>query len=127
MLEMNLDLNEKETIEFNLENGSTSGTSNYEELKNKPSINGNELVGNKTTEELGILNDVEEYIKENKADFKGEPGEQGLPGEPGVQGEPGYTPVRGTDYWTSEDINVIETYINNSIDAKITNELESDF
>ena len=80
MLEMNLDLNEKETIEFNLENGSTSGTSNYEELKNKPSINGNELVGNKTTEELGILNEVEEYIEENKADFKGEPGEPGKSG-----------------------------------------------
>lgn len=59
--------------------------------------------------------------------LKGEPGEQGLPGEPGVQGEPGYTPVRGKDYWTSEDINAIETYINNSIDTKITNELESDF
>ena len=30
------------------------GSSNYEELTNKPSINGVELVGNKTTTDLGI-------------------------------------------------------------------------
>lgn len=32
----------------------SGGTSNYEELNNKPSINSVELVGNKTLEELGI-------------------------------------------------------------------------
>lgn len=34
--------------------GGTGGTSNYPELANKPRINGVELVGNKTTEDLGI-------------------------------------------------------------------------
>lgn len=34
--------------------GGSGGTNNYEKLNNKPSINGVELVGNKTTSELGI-------------------------------------------------------------------------
>ena len=34
--------------------GGTTGTANYLELANKPMINGVELVGNKTTEDLGI-------------------------------------------------------------------------
>lgn len=34
--------------------GGTGGTNNYPELANKPRINGVELVGNKTTEDLGI-------------------------------------------------------------------------
>jgi len=45
-----------------------SGTSNYNDLENKPSINGVELVGNKTTEELGIVSKetdptVPSYVK----------------------------------------------------------------
>lgn len=38
----------------NSEGGSTSGTSDYGKLSNKPSINGVELDGNKTSSELGI-------------------------------------------------------------------------
>lgn len=34
-----------------------SGASNYEVLTNKPSINGHELIGNKTAEELGITSE----------------------------------------------------------------------
>lgn len=34
--------------------GGSGGTSDYEQLTNKPSINGNELSGNKTTAQLGI-------------------------------------------------------------------------
>ena len=34
---------------------STSGTNDYNDLVNKPSINGIELVGDKTTEELDII------------------------------------------------------------------------
>lgn len=36
---------------------STDGTSDYEALTNKPSINGHELIGNKTAEELGITSE----------------------------------------------------------------------
>lgn len=32
----------------------TAGATNYEQLNNKPQINGVELSGNKTTEQLGI-------------------------------------------------------------------------
>ena len=41
-------------LEITLNGESSGGTSDYEELINKPKINGNELVGDKSTEELGI-------------------------------------------------------------------------
>ena len=50
--------------------------------------------------------------------LKGEPGKDGAPGEPGKDGAPGadgYTPVKGTDYWTSEDIAEIQSYIDSQI------------
>lgn len=45
----------------------------------------------------------------------GSQGEQGVQGEKGDTGEAGYTPVRGTDYWTSEDIEAIQNYIDTQI------------
>ena len=41
--------------------------------------------------------------------LKGEPGKDGAPGADG------YTPVRGTDYWTADDIAEIQSYIDNQI------------
>ena len=38
---------------------------------------------------------------------KGEQGVQGIQGEQGVQGEKGYTPVKGLDYFTDEDVDSI--------------------
>lgn len=49
---------------------------------------------------------------------QGEKGETGAKGDTGVQGPAGTdgkTPVRGTDYWTEEDIATINAYI----DAKV--------
>ena len=39
-------------------------------------------------------------------------GSKGSTGATGAAGEDGYTPVRGTDYWTGEDIAAIQNYIN---------------
>lgn len=36
-------------------------------------------------------------------------------GEKGEPGSPGYAPVKGTDYWTSEDISEIQSYIDTQI------------
>lgn len=41
---------------------SADGTSDYEVLTNKPSINGHELIGNKTAEELGITSSEPFYV-----------------------------------------------------------------
>lgn len=38
-------------------------------------------------------------------------GSKGSTGATGAAGEDGYTPVRGTDYWTSDDIATIQSYI----------------
>ena len=44
----------------------------------------------------------------------GDPGADGAPGQdgaPGADGAPGYTPMKGTDYWTAEDVAEIKSYI----------------
>ena len=54
-------LSSNEPIDFDVVGG--SGTSNYERLSNKPHINGVELIGNKTSEDLG-LQPAGEYLTE---------------------------------------------------------------
>lgn len=55
--------NQEQEITLFSENISyAGGTSNYLDLENKPSINGVELIGNKTTEDLGIEAGKEVYI-----------------------------------------------------------------
>lgn len=39
----------------------------------------------------------------------------GFQGPAGKDGEDGYTPVRGTDYWTEEDISTIKNYVDEAI------------
>lgn len=49
---------------------------------------------------------------------QGEQGEQGIPGEKGEtgpQGEAGYTPVKGIDYFTEDDIEMIENNVKTKI------------
>lgn len=42
-------------VDIQAQYGTGGGTTDYEKLKNKPQINGNELIGNKTSEELGLI------------------------------------------------------------------------
>ena len=42
-------------------------------------------------------------------------GSKGSKGDTGATGADGKTPVRGTDYWTADDIAAIETYCQNAI------------
>lgn len=76
------------------------GSSNYEELENKPQINNVELIGNKSLTDLGIkqvytANDIafEDgqtfQQKYDSGQLKGEKGDAGLQGPQGIQGEPG--------------------------------------
>lgn len=53
--------------------------------------------------------------QDGAAGAKGDTGETGPQGPQGETGADGRTPVRGTDYWTAEDIATINAYI----DAKI--------
>lgn len=174
-------------IQTSFEN--TTFNTNYNALDNKPSINGVQLSGNKTAEELNIkqdytANDIhfsdgttfqQKYdsgeLKGEKGDngergpqgpqgeqgatgptgpagprgSQGEPGPQGEKGdtgpqgeqgvqgpqgprgdpgprgEKGEQGESGYTPKRGIDYWTAEDVEMIVADTINSIKAQEPN------
>lgn len=77
---------------------------------------------NLTISDDGTL-DAPFAVKGDKGD-KGEPGIQGVKGDKGDKGEPGTpgkngadgkTPVRGTDYWTEEDIQTIHSYVNEQL------------
>jgi len=48
---------------------------------------------------------------------KGDKGETGDKGDAGETGSDGYTPVRGTDYWTQEDVATIKGYIDDAVDS----------
>lgn len=50
--EVNMEVLGNESLGF--EFTSTGGTNNYERLSNKPQINSVELIGNKTSDELGL-------------------------------------------------------------------------
>ena len=82
------------------------GTSNYNDLTNKPQINNVELVGNKTLEELGIkqtytaddiaFSDGETFQqKYDSGELKGEKGDTGETGPQGIQGEKGEVGEQG--------------------------------
>lgn len=93
---------------------STSGTSDYNLLTNKPMINGNELVGNKTSEELGINSDTVKFTdgetfqeKYDKGELKGQPGENGVDGKDGIDGKDG---TDGTDGKSAYEIAVEEGF-----------------
>lgn len=45
----------------------------------------------------------------------GKDGKDGKDGTNGIDGVDGYTPVRGTDYWTEEDIATIKSYVDDAI------------
>lgn len=58
----------------------------------------------------------------SSCDLKGSTGDMGIRGPqgpvsttPGPDGKDGYTPVRGTDYWTIEDIAEIKAYVDDVI------------
>ena len=67
------------------------------------------------------------FTPEQLAGLKGEKGEKGDAGERGPKGENGvagtagadgtngHTPVRGTDYWTAEDIAAIQGYVEDAV------------
>lgn len=97
----------------NVWQNSEGGTSDYSELKNKPSINGVEINGNKSLDDLGIkqeytaddilFSDGETFQQKfDSGELKGQHGERGEKGDTGERGQD------GTDYiLTDEDKNSI--------------------
>ena len=63
MAEINCTVDTVKNIECRVERAKTVVDSNYELLKNKPSINGNELVGDKSFEDLGLIFDDKTIVK----------------------------------------------------------------
>ena len=71
-----------------------------------------------TLTEEDVQRIVSEYVTVHKEELKGDKGDKGDKGEQGLQGDKGndgYTPVKGTDYWTTEDIAEIQSYIDTQI------------
>lgn len=61
---------EKELSYVNINGGGSGETSDYNSLENKPSVNGIELIGNKTTEELGLNVDLSNYATKEEIPTK---------------------------------------------------------
>ena len=95
MSSIDIDVSQNEAIDIKLTSDS-GGTTNYNRLHNKPKINGHELIGELTTEDLDI-HDGEQGPKGDKGDTgeqgpkgdKGDTGEQGPKGDKGDTGEQG--------------------------------------
>ena len=77
-----------------------------------------------TITEEDVQRIVSEYVEAHKEELKGDKGDKGDTGAPGADGKDGadgaagadgYTPVRGTDYWTADDIAEIQSYIDKQI------------
>lgn len=68
-----------------------------------------------TLTEQDVQKIVSDYVSAHKEELKGDTGSPGRDGKDGQNGEHGYTPVKGTDYWTAEDIAEIQSYIDNQI------------
>ena len=81
-----------------------TGVTDYNELSNKPKINGQALSGDRTLPTFeDIDTEVADYVNAHKAELKGDKGDKGDPGKNGANGKDGRTPERGFDYWTDED------------------------
>ena len=70
--------------------------------------------------EQGFEGTEEEWLEslkgtDGKDGQKGEKGDKGDNGKDGADGKDGYSPIRGTDYWTPEDIAEIKTYVEDAI------------
>lgn len=74
-------------------------------------------IGTVTTGDAGTSASVTNRGSDSAAvfDFVIPKGDKGDKGDAGATGADGKTPVRGTDYWTADDIATIETYCQNAI------------
>lgn len=65
--------------------------------------------------ETGAKGDKGDTGEQGIQGIQGEPGAKGDKGDKGDTGAAGYSPVRGTDYWTADDIAQIKSYVDDAI------------
>ena len=105
-----------ETVSLRIFSRTLANGSNIE--KKISPYNGQGVVGIKSVEQTttSTVDGGINVITVTKTDgtsstFTVKNGSKGSTGAPGAAGEDGYTPVRGTDYWTADDIATIQSYI----------------
>lgn len=84
--------------------GGEGGTTNYNDLHNKPRINGITLEGDKSLNEFGIQ-PKGNYLTEDDI--------------PELKGDDGYTPIKGVDYFTESDIANIVNDVTTALSGQI--------
>lgn len=67
--EIEMKVNQTDEIELRAGDTINLGSSDYNDLANKPSIEGVELIGNKTAEDLGLAEDQHTHTKSEITDF----------------------------------------------------------
>lgn len=103
--------------------GEYSNATTYQSLDLITYNGGSYLALKETTGNLPTNNEYWQLIAEKGQDGeKGETGERGEKGQDGTNGKnglDGYTPVRGKDYWTNEDVLAIKEHCNSYIDSQL--------
>lgn len=107
-------------MNMNPKQSGTGGTSNYEALTNKPSINDVELVGNKTAKDLGLVDEatykaLEEIVAKKLNDV--------LAGGNSIVDENGVANIPIANSGTNGRVGLVktETYLGLSLDSKTGN------
>lgn len=77
--------------------------------------NGADGVDGKSAYDIALDNGFVGTESEWLESLKGTDGANGTDGKDGANGADGYTPVKGTDYWTAEDIADIQSYVDTQI------------
>ena len=108
---------EKELSYVNINSGESGGTSDYNSLENKPSVNGIELIGNKTTEELGLNVDLSNYATKEEIPNK----TSSLTNDSNFVSDENY--IHTDNNFTNEDKNKVNTALQ-SIPSEYVTETE---
>lgn len=104
----------------------TNGTDGYTPIKGKDYFDGKDGKDGADGLTPYIAENGNWWIGTTDTGVKAQ-GTDGINGKDGVDGKDGYTPQKGVDYWTEEDVEAINKYIDDKFNAEIIEALECDY
>ena len=120
---MSVNLGETKITDIFKTTGGTGGTNDYNELTNKPQINGVTLTGNKTSEDLGIITGITDAYTKEETQSLIESSITGKADKTYVDGQLDLKADKSTTYTKTEVDNSISS-ITQNINAKFANKAD---
>ena len=120
---MSVNLGETKITDIFKTTGGTGGTSDYNELTNKPQINGVTLTGNKTSEDLGIITGITDAYTKEETQALIESSITGKADKTYVDGQLDLKADKSTTYTKTEVDNSISS-ITQNINNKLANKAD---